>query len=486
MKVLVTGANGFIGKRMIPSLLKQGHHLYLLVRLGTVEIPEDYQNQVEILHGDLLDIHSIHFPDDIDVAFYLVHSMSEAKKNFPELEALAAKNFITALKKTKAKQIVYLSGLISSKKLSQHLSSRLNVETILKNSGFHFTGLRAGIVIGAGSASFEIIRDLVEKLPVMIAPKWALNRVQPIASTDVVYYLTHVMGNPSCYDHTFDIGGPDVLTFKEMLEIYAKERHLKRKVFIIPFFYPNLSIYWLNFITSVNYSLASSLVQSLKNNAVCHEHLITKIIDRKCLTYEQALKRAFSKIEENDVVSTWMDAWDIERVHPKLNDFIQIPTFGTYSWEEKRAFNDQVDVVLDRIFAIGGQKGWYYMNWIWNIRGFLDKLFGGVGKKRGRRNPNKIMPGDALDFWRVLVADKEKMRLLLYAEMKLPGEGWLEFHIEKKENEFVLVQKATYRPQGIWGRLYWYLLFPFHCVLFKGMINKLTEGVKTWSPSSTT
>lgn len=481
MNVLVTGANGFIGKRIIPSLLKQGHQLYLLVRLGTVDIPENYLSQVTFIHGDLLSPDTFKFPQEIEAAFYLVHSMSDNKKDFYSLEEKAAKNFITELKKTQAKQIIYLSGLIPQETLSQHLASRFNVENILKNSGFHFTGFRAGIVIGAGSASFEMIRDLVEKLPIMIAPKWVKNKIQPIASTDVVYYLTHALGDERCYEKTFDVGGPDVISFKEMLEIYAKVRNLKRRIFVVPFFYPHLSIWWLNLVTSVKYSLASTLVQSLKNNFVCSENSITQIIERNCLTYEQSLHRAFNKIELDDVVSTWSDAWDLDHDQPDLKNFIKVPTYGVYSWTEIIGFEGDPKLVLDRIFAIGGQKGWYYMTWIWRLRGFLDKLFGGVGSGRGRRNPKKILPGDALDFWRVIVADREKMKLLLYAEMKLPGEGWLEFQIQRLDLGYKLIQKATFRPQGLLGRFYWIAMFPFHCVLFKGMIKKITEGVKTWS-----
>ncbi|NBO23884.1 MAG: NAD-dependent epimerase/dehydratase family protein [Chlamydiae bacterium] len=296
MKVLVTGANGFIGKRIIPSLLKQGHDLCLFLRIGEVDIPPLYKSKVQFVHGDLLDPSSIHFPEDIDAAFYLVHSMTEKNKDFYELEEKTALNFLDALKRTKAKQIIYLSGLITDKELSKHLSSRLNVENILKNSSFHFTGFRAGVIIGAGSASFEMIRDLVEKLPFMIAPRWVLNKVQPIASTDVVYYMTHALGLESTYGKTFDIGSEDILTFKEMLETYAKVRHLKRKIFVIPFFYPHLSVWWLNLVTSVNYHLAKALVQSLKNNAICSENSIKSIIERNCLSYEKSLNRAFNKI----------------------------------------------------------------------------------------------------------------------------------------------------------------------------------------------
>jgi uncharacterized protein YbjT (DUF2867 family) len=479
MKVLVTGANGFIGKRIIPSLLKQGHDLCLFLRIGEVDIPPLYKSKVQFVHGDLLDPSSIHFPEDIDAAFYLVHSMTEKNKDFYELEEKTALNFLDALKRTKAKQIIYLSGLITDKELSKHLSSRLNVENILKNSSFHFTGFRAGIIIGAGSASFEMIRDLVEKLPFMIAPRWVLNKVQPIASTDVVYYMTHALGLESTYGKTFDIGSEDILTFKEMLETYAKVRHLKRKIFVIPFFYPHLSVWWLNLVTSVNYHLAKALVQSLKNNAICSENSIKSIIERNCLSYEKSLNRAFNKIEENDVVSTWSDAWDPSNSQGDLEDFMQVPTFGTYCWLETKSFHQDPSIVMDRIFSIGGQKGWYFMTWIWKLRGFLDKLFGGVGSGRGRRNEKKVLSGDALDFWRVLIADRQKMRLLLYAEMKLPGEGWLEFRIEKQKTGWVLYQKATFRPHGIWGRIYWLSMFPFHCVLFKGMIKKLTEGEKS-------
>ncbi len=479
MKILLTGASGFIGKRLIPSLLKEGHELVLLLRINSSRSPfEIYKDKVSIIYGDLLDKESLSFPKEIDVAFYLVHSMSQSREDFDKLEEQAAYNFIEALKKTNCRQIIYLSGLAHAPHLSKHLLSRLHVENILKESGFHFTGFRAGIVIGAGSASFEIIRDLVEKLPLMVAPKWIHNKCQPIASTDVVYYLTHAIGNKGCYDRIFDIGGPDVLTFKQMMLQFAEVRHLKRFILTVPVLTPHLSSYWLVLVTAVNYSLASSLVDSLKNDAVCRDHSIQELIPRKCLSYKAALQRAFAKIEDNAVVSSWMDAWNIEKISPDLNDYIQISKEGCFLWQEKRNFEGDIKPVIERIFSIGGQNGWYSMNWIWNLRGLIDKVLGGVGIRRGRRDPKELHTGDALDFWRVLVADKNKGRLLLYAEMKLPGEGWIEWKIDHHGPNPTLIQTTTFRPQGVLGRIYWIILYPFHFFIFRGMIKGLLQDVK--------
>jgi len=478
MKILVTGATGFIGRRLIPSLLKGGHELYLLVRVGSRSTFEMYGDKVEVIRGDLLDKNSLSFPQDIEAAFYLVHSMSQKRKDFDVLEMESARNFVEALKKTKASQVIYLSGLINSTTLSKHMQSRLNVENYLKESGFHFTGFRAGIVIGAGSASFEMIRDLVEKLPVMVAPKWVNRRCQPIASTDVVYYLAHALGNKGCYDRIFDIGGPDILTFKELMLRFAAARHLKRWIITVPLLTPRLSSYWLVLVTTVNYSLARALVSSLKNDATCSEYSVQDVIPRHCLTYEEALSRAFAKIEDNDVISSWMDAWNIEKISPDLNDYIQTAKEGCFLWKEERSFHGDKQAVIDRIFSIGGQNGWYSMNWIWNLRGFIDKILGGVGNRRGRRDSKELHPGDALDFWRVLVADKEKGRLLLYAEMKLPGEGWIEWKLIDDKWDHKLIQTTTFRPHGLLGRLYWMVLYPFHFFIFRGMIQGLLQDVE--------
>lgn len=301
MKILLTGASGYIGRRLLPRLAEDGNEIYALVRnRSRIEVPEEFRSQVKIIEGDLLDLPSLsQIPDEIDAAYYLVHSMSSSEL-FAELEAASAKNFVERLKETKAKQIIYLSGLANERELSRHLASRKRVGEILKEGQIPVTILMAGIIIGSGSASFEIIRDLVEKLPVMIAPKWLKQLTQPIAIHDVLAYLMLVLANPSCFGQTFEIGGPDVMSYKELLLKFAKIRGLKRKIFTVPVLTPRLSSYWLFFVTSTSFSLARFLVESLINNAVCKENRIQKLFPRKLLTYEEAVQLALSGTDEEN------------------------------------------------------------------------------------------------------------------------------------------------------------------------------------------
>lgn len=396
-------------------------------------------------------------------------------KEFAKMEALSAYNFVQQLNKTSCKQVVFLSGITNDDNLSEHLLSRRHVEDVLRRAEAKLTVLRAAIIIGSGSASFEIIRDLTEKLPVMTVPRWVNTRCQPIAIRDVLGYLDGVMLNKKAYDKTFDIGGPDILTFKEMMLTYADVRHLKRYIITIPFLSPKISSYWLYFVTSISYSLAQSLVDSMKNETIMKNHDIDNVVKRDCLTYREALQLAFNKIEQNSIVSSWRDALNNGYLTSDFMDQIKVPQNGTLKYKVNTPFEREPTDVLANIMAIGGNRGWYYWDWIWGLRGFFDRIVGGVGLRRGRTSNTTISAGDVIDFWRVLLVDKLNKRLLLYAEMKLPGEAWLEFKIIERNGHKNLSQIATFRPNGLWGRIYWYIMFPFHLFIFKGMAKQIVN-----------
>ncbi|MGY3213265.1 SDR family oxidoreductase [Mucilaginibacter sp. HD30] len=475
MKILLAGANGYIGTRLIPVLLEEDHNLVCLVRdKRRFHEQSEFSDKVELLKGDLIKEDIEPFPKNIDVAYYLVHSMSQ-DKDFAKLEAQSAENFVKQLDKTNCKQLIFLSGITNDDNLSDHLKSRRHVEDVLREAKAKLTVLRAAIIIGSGSSSFEIIRDLTEKLPIMTVPKWVDTKCQPIAIRDVLAYLSGVKLNEKAYNKTFDIGGPDVLSFRQMMLNYAAVRHLKRKIITIPFLSPKLSSYWLYFVTSVSYSLAQSLVDSMKNETIMKDHAIDDVVKRDCLSYREALELAFEKIEQNSIVSSWRDALNNGYLNSDFMDQIKVPQNGTLEYKVCLPFKrDPVDV-LNNIMAIGGSRGWYYWDWIWGMRGFFDRIVGGVGLRRGRTSNISVSPGDVIDFWRVLLVDKLARRLLLYAEMKLPGEAWLEFIIIDKDGERNLSQIATFRPNGLWGRIYWYTMFPFHFFIFKGMANQIVN-----------
>ncbi len=472
MKILLTGANGYIGMRLLPELLENGHEIICCVRdKNRLPLEPETTKRVQVFEVDFAEeVNTEGFPKDIDAAYYLIHSMSSSTKNFDEVEARAAENFNKYMAATSVKQVIYLSGIVNQEKLSKHLSSRKNVEEILYQGDFNLTVLRAGIVVGSGSSSFEIIRDLCEKLPIMVAPKWLKTRIQPIAIRDVISFLIGVLNNEKCFGKSFDIGGPDVLTYKDMLQKYAEIRKLKLWIISVPVMSPKLSSYWLYFVTSTSYKLAVNLVDSMKMEVVAKDNNLQEILDIQPISYSEAIKKAFLKIEQNLVISSWKDSLVAGRL-TNLKEYIQVPKYGCLKDKKVLKVKDP-EKVMDNIWAIGGTRGWYYGNFLWKVRGFMDQLVGGVGLRRGRTHSEKIFTGDALDFWRVLYADRDTKRLLLFAEMKLPGEAWLEFCINEK-NE--LVQTATFRPKGLWGRLYWYLMLPFHYFIFGGMIHNITS-----------
>jgi uncharacterized protein YbjT (DUF2867 family) len=474
MKILLTGATGYIAKRLLTVLLENGHEVVCCVRdVHRFDASRFNSKNIQVIEVDFLLADELsRIPEDIDVAFFLIHSMSSQQGSFDELEAIAAKNFKSRLQQTQVKQVIYLSGIVNEEHLSKHLSSRKNVEEILSSGIYALTTLKAGIIVGSGSASFEIIRDLVEKLPFMIAPKWLSTRCQPIAIRNVIQYLSGVMMKSETFNKSFDIGGPDILTYKEMLLRFAHIRGLHRSIVILPVMTPKLSSYWLYFVTTVSYSLAKHLVNSMKVEVVCSENNLEKMLGIVPIGYDKAIELAFDKIEQQQVMSSWKDALTSGVLMKGLSKFVEVPVFGCYKDVRQRKVKD-CEKTLGKIWSIGGETGWYYADLLWNIRGFVDKLFGGVGIRRGRTSPGEIVAGDALDFWRVILADKPEKRLLLYAEMKLPGEAWLEFKID---DDNVLTQTATFRPMGIWGRVYWYSILPFHAAIFTGMIRNITRS----------
>ncbi len=471
MKILLAGATGYIGKRLLPVLIKKGHQVVCCVRDTNRFNPDkELQPHIEVIEVDFLKKDSLQkIPKDIDGAYYLLHSMS-GSSNYEELELRCATNFREVVSNTNVKHVIYLSGIINDDSLSRHLSSRKAVEIELSKGSYHFTTLRAGIIIGSGSASFEIIRDLVEKLPVMITPKWLNTKCQPIGVGDVIQFLQKALFNKAVFDQSFDIGGPDILTYKEMLLGFAKVRGLKRYIFIVPVMTPKLSSYWLYFVTSTSYKLATALVSSMKIEVVCQNSDINEILDIQPISYEAALRKTLYKIKGNDIISSWKDSWVSGQIDQKIIGFLEVPTFGCFKDQRTKAIKNRKKSI-DKIWRIGGENGWYYGTWLWKLRGFIDKVFGGVGLRRGRTHPHNLSAGDAIDFWRVLDANKEEGRLLLFAEMKLPGEAWLEFKVKDKE----LLQTATFRPKGLSGRLYWYAVLPFHGLIFEGMINALSK-----------
>ncbi|MDP2235365.1 MAG: SDR family oxidoreductase [Bacteroidales bacterium] len=479
MKILLTGATGYIGKRLLPELIEQGHQVVCCVR-DKQRVPREgiWQNpDVSLIEIDFLNrIPQNSDLEDIEASYYLIHSMSDKSHDFQTMEDVSAHNFVELIKKTNARQVIYLTGMANEEMLSKHLASRKNVEDILNQCSVPLTAIRAGIIVGSGSASFEIIRDLVEKLPLMVTPKWLNTRHQPVAIRNVLQYLTAVLDKKETFGKAFDIGGPDILSYKEMLLQFAEIRGLKRHIFTVPVMTPKLSSYWLYFVTSTSYSLATNLVNSMKIEVVAKNNELEQLLGITPISYKDAVKLAFQKIEQSNVVSSWKDALVSSYADNSLLEHIKVPLHGCFTDKRLKRIEGDVEQVIENIWSIGGDRGWYYGNWLWKLRGFLDRLLGGVGLRRGRTNAHAINTGDTLDFWRVLAADRDNKRLLLYAEMKLPGEAWLEFSIVEKNGNNFLQQIATFRPKGLAGRLYWYSVLPFHFFVFDGMASNILKA----------
>ena len=461
--VLIAGATGYVGSRLAPRLQAAGYRVRCLAR-NPGKITNRHWKDIEIVQGDMDDGNSLQAAmKDIDVAFYLVHAMS-GKGDFEQKDIRYARNFADAAKDNEIQQIIYLGGLGDpEQELSPHLESRHEVGRVLGSTGIPVTELRASIIIGSGSASFEIIRDLVKKLPVMVTPRWVKSLCQPIAISNVIDYLITVLDQPDIKGRILEIGGNEIISYADMMRQVAEVMGKKIYMINLPVLTPKLSAYWLNLVTTVPMSLAFPLVEGLKNDTICTNNEIDEFIKITKVPFREAVQRALQREKKFEVESRWTEAniIDTEIQHDHSSGELT----------DTRSIHTDISSgqLFDCIQRIGGERGWYYGNWAWRLRGGIDRLIGGVGMRRGRRHPVDIRIGDVLDFWRVLDFEPGK-RLKLQAEMKLPGTAWLEFIVENvDENTSIFHQKAVFRPQNWFGYLYWYLLAPAHYFIFRNM-----------------
>jgi uncharacterized protein YbjT (DUF2867 family) len=481
--ILVTGATGYVGGRLIPALLRAGYRVRAMGRsldkLGCR--PWARQPQVELVQGDVLDRRSLEKAcRGCRAAYYLVHSMIAQKEKFVEVDRQAARNMVAAAASAGLERMIYLGGLAEARKtpLSRHLQSRFEVADILQSGPVPTTDLRAPMILGSGSASFEILRYLVEHLPVMITPRWVFSPNQPIAIRNVIYYLVGCLERDETIGETFDIGGPDVMTYRELLDIYAEEAYLpKRWVIPVPVLTPTLSAYWIHLISPVPASIAMPLTEGLTSAAVCTENRIQAIIPQTLLSCREAIRMALERLNQGQVDTCWADAGQLrtpEWAHCGDAEWAG----GTIMQCGYRArIRASADEVWEPIAKIGGQTGWYFGNSLWRLRGLLDRAFGGVGLRRGRRHPSEIGVGDALDFWRVLNIEAP-YHLRLVAEMKMPGEALLDFQITTVgTGQVELRMLSRFLPRGLTGILYWYGLYPFHQWIFFGMLKSIAKSI---------
>jgi uncharacterized protein YbjT (DUF2867 family) len=469
MNVLVTGATGYIGGLLVPRLLEGGHAVRCVSR-DAQRLTGRFGNAA-IVEGDVFDEASLRIAfNGIDVAYYLVHSMSDSRR-FGERDRVAAELFGRVARESGVRRIIYLGGLgDDNATLSRHLASRHEVGEILRKSGIETIEFRAAIIIGAGSVSFEMLRYLTERLPVMIAPRWVLSKCQPIAVADVLKYLLLALNLPNGDSRIYEIGGADVLTYRDMMLGYARLRDLRRTIIIVPFFSPRLSSYWVHLVTPISARLAQPLILGLHNEVVVRDDSAKRDFAQvRPVGFERAVMDALDRYRTSGPETTWFDAFDVR----KLPGTFAGPRDGMLIDRRERIANATPGAVASVFTRLGGRRGWLYGDFLWRVRGWLDRAVGGVGLRRGRRSETDLRVGDAVDFWRVDALERDRL-LRLRAEMKLPGRAWLEFDAEDiGGGRTCLRQTAFFEPRGLSGFLYWYLAVPFHGFIFGNMASRI-------------
>ncbi|MEU4241940.1 SDR family oxidoreductase [Actinoplanes sp. NPDC026619] len=482
MRCLVTGATGYIGGRLAPRLLNEGHAVRCLSRSAARLRDAPWADRVEIAEGDLTSYESLRGAlDDVDVAYFLVHSLG--RRDFEELDRRAAENFATACREAGVRRIVYLGGPEPppGEQASAHLRSRTKVAKILLGSGVPTIVLRAPVIIGSGSASFEMLRYLTERLPAMVTPRWVSNRIQPIAVRDVMRYLIAAATMPAELNRAFDIGGADVLTYADMMARYAQVAGLRRRI-IMPtrVLSPWLSAFWVGLVTPVPNGIARPLVASLVHEAVANENDIAAYAPEiEPLGFEQSVQFALGKVRNADVETRWSNAAGRDSAAEPLPSDPDWSGGSVYVDERCQEVKAPVESLWRVIEGVGGENGWYSFPLAWSVRGWLDKIVGGVGLRRGRRDRQRLRVGEALDWWRVEEIVPGKL-LRLRAEMRVPGRAWLEMTAtEDGDGRSVYRQRAVFLPRGLAGHAYWASVLPFHGIVFKGMARNIGLGAET-------
>ena len=480
-RVLIAGASGYVGGRLRAALENRGHSVRCMARR-----PEHLNSRVapetEIVRGDCLDPQSLNPAlEGVDTAYYLVHSMG-SDSDFEVEDRIAAENFGRAAHAAGVRRIVYLGGLGSVEEdLSAHLRSRQETGEVLKASGVETIEFRASIIIGSGSLSFEMIRALVERLPVMICPQWVATPAQPIAIEDVIDYLVSALELPHAGSRVFEIGGPDRVSYGDIMNEYAGQRHLKRVLRPVPVLTPRLSSLWLGLVTPVYSRVGRKLIDSLRYPTVVNDTSATEMFSIRPRGLREAIRRALENEDRELAETRWSDALSAS-TQPRSWAGVQ---FGTRLVDSRVAHVDcSTAAAFTPIRRIGGSNGWYYANWLWTVRGLIDLAFRGVGMRRGRRDPDELAAGDVVDWWRVEKCEPDR-RLSLSAEMKLPGRAWLEFEVEEDEGGALIRQTAVFDPVGLAGRAYWYAVFPLHAVVFRGMLAGIAAEAMAASSSLT-
>ncbi|MBI1335383.1 MAG: DUF2867 domain-containing protein [Phycisphaera sp.] len=477
--VLLTGATGYIGGRLAPRLLDAGWRVRCLTRSRSKLAARPWTDRpgVEVVECDASDVERMtKAMRGCVAAYYLIHSMEVAGREYAQRDRMLAQAFAAAAARAGVGRIIYLGGLGEmGDNLSEHLSSRREVEERLASTGVPVTVFRAAMVIGSGSASFEVLRYLTERLPIMVTPRWVQTESQPIAVRDVLRYLSACLDHPETLGQTLDIGGPDIVTYRQMIHVMAHALRLRRRVILpVPLLTPRLSSLWVHLVTPVNYKVARPLADGLRNRVVCRDNTVHKVLGEPELDVKRAVMLAVGRVEREDVETSWSDAG----VMP-----------GDPGWAGGQVFTDRREVVVhadaqrtfETVCKLGGEHGYYEADWLWHLRGVMDRLVGGPGLRRSRRNPRTLSVGDALDFWRVIQLERGQ-RVSLRAEMKVPGDALLEFEVhpladdndsQPSERECLLVQTARFKPRGLLGLLYWYAVLPMHGYVFRSMLNGL-------------